>query len=322
MLIAMQTRDVLDLVAELERDPGLRGVLEDALGAHARATAPETWLGFEAGDVHAAPHLMRRLLAARVVDQTYRSRSTTCYRLADVDAVREALRLACTDVRTEAADPETTELPADLFDLVEGLDPTKRMLRLALEADRPVHVLLVGPPASAKTLLLGDIARLPGARLALGGTTTRAGLTSFLLGEPNCRYLVLDELDKMAGDDLSALLSVMETGLVSRLQHGRQEQERRAVWVLAGCNREERLPRELRSRFLRIFLATYGAAEFRRVAAAVLERREQCDPEIAAAIAELVTTRTHDVRDAVRIARMARGDLRLARELVEEVLAG
>jgi Holliday junction DNA helicase RuvB len=248
-----------------------------------------------------------------------RSRQYTHYRLRDAAAVRQALTMAVAGPVGTTASIDL-ELPADLFDVVEGLEGVKHKLRLALEADRPVHVLLVGPPASAKTVLLDEIARLEGSRYALGGTTTRSGLVSYLLGEPGCRRLVIDEQDKMDGRDLSALLSVMETGRVTRLQHGRWEQERRLVWVFGGANRDAQFPRELLDRYLRLELEPYGEDEFRRVVAAVLERREQCDPELAREIAQLTATRTNSVRDAVRIARMARGDRRLARQLVEEVL--
>jgi Holliday junction DNA helicase RuvB len=279
----------------------------------------EHWIGWSWHEVRTPAARLNRLVTQGVVRIPYRSNSSTYYRLEDPDTVREALRVALLGVVVQVDEPAAVELPEDLFDVVEGMESAKRVLRLALEADRPVHVLLVGPPGSAKTVLLSEIARLPGGRYALGGTTTRAGLVGYLLAEPGTRHLLIDELDKMDGRDLSALLSVMETGTVTRLQHGRQESERRAVRVFAGAN-DDRFAPELLDRFVPVRLEPYGDEQFERVAAAVLVRREGCDPELAQEIAHLMAGRTNSVRDAVQVARLARGDRRLARELVEEVL--
>jgi Holliday junction DNA helicase RuvB len=319
MLLPMDAGALVDLVAALEAGPELRPVLEAALELEAQPH-PEPWIGWTWQEVRAAPHLLRRLLVQRWLTSPYHSNRATHYRLTDPDRVREALRVALGGGSDQAAAEASHELPADLFDVVEGLDDVRRKLRLALEAERPVHVLLLGPPASAKTVLLYEVGRLPGARLTLGGTTTRSGLVGYLLAEPATRYLVIDEIDKMGGSDLSGLLSVMETGLVTRLQHGHQETERRHVWVLAGANRVARLPPELLDRFLVIVLGRYGAEQLRQVVEAVLVRHEGVDPELAREIAKRAAAGPHSVRAAVRIARMARGRRRVAIELAEELL--
>jgi hypothetical protein len=45
-------------------------------------------------------------------------------------------------------------VPPRLFDEIEGHEPVKRILRRALEAEKPVHMLLVGPPGCGKNQLL------------------------------------------------------------------------------------------------------------------------------------------------------------------------
>jgi hypothetical protein len=52
-------------------------------------------------------------------------------------------------------------------------------------------------------------------------------------------------------------------------------------------------------------MTEYTDQEFERVARAVLIKRENVDPEIASYIANLLTGKTKDARDAVRVARMA-----------------
>jgi hypothetical protein len=304
---------VLDLVALLEAEPQVRRVLERALEVES-SPHPDTWIGWEWHEVGASTPTLRRLVTEGWVRVAYRSRAYTHYRLTDVAAIERALQ-ASMAVREDVA----AGIPPDLFEAVEGHDLVKRVLRLALEATRPVHVLLVGPPASAKSLLLDELARLPGSRLAVGVSTTRAGLTEWLLANPECRYLLIDEADQLSMRDASALLTVMESGRVVRLQHGRQESERRAVWVFAAANGEPRSA-ALRSRFVVCGLAPYRRDEYERAVVTALVRREGADPESARAIAHLVGARSRNVRDARSIWRLSNGNLSLARDLVREVL--
>ncbi len=91
---------------------------------------------------------------------------------------------------------------------------------------------MAGPPATAKSLFLEALGDLPGAQYALGGSSSRAGIADFLINfQP--RFLIIDELDKMKGEDFSVLLSLMQSGVVARLKKGMREVERfkGGVWV-------------------------------------------------------------------------------------------
>jgi len=69
-------------------------------------------------------------------------------------------------------------VPTDLFSVIVGFEDVKAVVRRSLEAERPVHVLLVGPPSTAKSLFLMELSRLPNARYALGGgRSSRAGVS-------------------------------------------------------------------------------------------------------------------------------------------------
>jgi hypothetical protein len=48
-----------------------------------------------------------------------------------------------------------------IFEDIVGYDDIKKVFRMALKSDEPIHILLVGPPASAKTptLLLEVVVR-------------------------------------------------------------------------------------------------------------------------------------------------------------------
>ncbi|MFQ6077508.1 MAG: AAA family ATPase, partial [Candidatus Bathyarchaeia archaeon] len=131
----------------------------------------------------------------------------------------------------------------------------------------------------------------------------RAGITNYLL-EHKPRILLIDELDKMDARDYPALLSAMESGYVAELKYRRQRSVMTPLRVFASANRIHRLPRELQSRFYKIHLKEYSRREFVEVAVKVLTLREGVDKDLAKYIAERLSRRTRDVREAVRLARL------------------
>ncbi|MFL6460960.1 MAG: hypothetical protein ACJ71J_08425 [Nitrososphaeraceae archaeon] len=42
----------------------------------------------------------------------------------------------------------------NFFDYIIGYNDVKKFLRMSINADEPVHILLIGPPASAKTMFI------------------------------------------------------------------------------------------------------------------------------------------------------------------------
>jgi len=205
----------------------------------------------------------------------------------------------------ESAGAQLVVIPARLFADVEGHEEVKAILGRALASQRPVHILLVGPPGSGKSLLLQAIATLPRSRYAVGGATSSSGLVAYLLEKPETRFLVIDELDKADPADLYALYGLMESGTVTRLQHGHSELERRTVWVFAAANDDRALPPALASRFVRQPIPAYTQAQARQVMERVLVRREGVSSARAREIAAATAARSRDPRDAIQVARLA-----------------
>lgn len=200
-------------------------------------------------------------------------------------------------------------LRSRLFESIEGHELTKRWIRRALEAEQPTHILLVGPPGGGKTQFLQLLAGLPRTRYATGPTMSSSGLFAYLLERPQTNLLLIDELDKANEEDRYILLTLMESGKLTRLQHRAIEEERRIVWVIAAANSSKGLEAPLRSRFIEIELPAYTPQEIARIAEAVLVKREGIPRARARQIARVVATRSADPRDAVQIARLtAKGE--------------
>lgn len=297
--MAAETRDVAEEVREHAE------ILRRALELEEKNRG-QNWFGFRWHEVQAPPATLNKLVVAGILKVGFQTNSGTDYRVADPETLRAMLALAEQPLPEPKEGP--LELPTDLFAPIVGYDDLKGEIRGSLEGE-PVHFLLIGPPATAKSVFLMELARLPGAHFTTGGSSSRAGINRLLLSQ-RPRILIVDEIEKMNMEDCSALLSLMEGGIVSSTKVGLTATIQITCSVFAACNSTRRLPRELLSRFERVTFRPYTEEEFHHVVVKVLTMREETPEAVARRVAELcVENRWDDVRDAVRLARMGRGTL-------------
>jgi len=293
-----------DAVPAKAGTPGLVDVLRMALDHE--ATHPD-YPDWEWHDIHTWPATLNKCIIAGIARKTSGGRSPT-YRLNDPERVAAALAAYRPSGAADAEVPTRPSLPADAFVGLSGRDDEIALLRLALSAASPVHVLLVGSPGGGKSLLLDGAARCPGATQWLGGTTSRAGLRDLILAQAAGPVLVIDELDTMGAVDQSVLLSVMESGRLTVLQSRRQETLVRPLWVMAGTNTTRGLSKALLDRFQQRHVPDYRPEQLRQVMADVLAVREGWEPDFAQELATLAQRHTSSVREAVRVGRLCGGD--------------
>ena len=260
-------------------------------------------IGWSWRHVRIWPATLNRLFKEGYIETVFRSNSYTGYRLTELGravVMRKEPEL-CKTLQNQKLSP-----PDDIFEDIIGHDEVKELLRASLLAERPVHVLLVGPPALAKTLFLWDIERVGGERAIwlVGSATSKAGLWD-LVAERQPQVLLIDELDKMNAADTAALLSMMEGGRLVRAKKGRELDLSNPLWVVAATNRLSSLSPELLSRFAIRRIEAYSRSDFFTVVKGVLVRRENTSQELAEEIARKLDGRSQDVRDAVRTARLA-----------------
>jgi len=268
-------------------------------------------LGLEAWEFNVPPWFMRVLNEEGLVTVLYKSRSSTNYGVPEstLKLIEEILRISeIEEASREEATTEMVEVGDDLLKDVVSLDNVKELVMQVLKSDKPVHLLMVGPPASAKSMILEILSKHFGVPIILAGTSTRAGIRDFI-EENRPTIMLIDELDKVANPiELSVLLSWMESQKITITMHSRRVEVKcpKVCKVIAACNDPRRLPPELLSRFVVIKIPQYSEDQVREICVNVLTNREGVSEEVAKAIAESVIgrLRSRDPRDCIKIARL------------------
>ena len=261
---------------------------------------------------------IRPLLNAGLVSIVFSTNSSTYYSLVGRQVIKETLGRK-EDIPVAVSREETIIFPDDLFDCIIGYEDIKDEIRFTLKGNRRSHYLMIGPPATAKSLFLMELGRLGGAYTATGSTMTGPGLTDALINyQP--RILLLDELDKVKMDATSVLLSVMESGEVLQTKYRRHGGQKISLNVFAAANRDTGMPPELLSRFdTRLYFNPYTVDEFIDICREYLSRYEDVPADTAVYIGESTWHKLdRDVRTARGIARRLRQN---TREDVDRVVA-
>ncbi|MFW6173490.1 MAG: hypothetical protein ACOC5T_07090 [Elusimicrobiota bacterium] len=228
--------------------------------------------GWEWNDVKVQPSRIQQLLIADIVKQVYNSRSSSIYRLEDLDQIEEIINRPVKDEEPESneflSDIAVTEEDIKEFKEIlkenDGVDyftdyicpkiveveKQKRAILVALAScwdqhdDRfRIHVLMYGEESSgtAKTPLLRFIKKLGGGYT--GMRSTRSGLTVNLktgekgfLPRHHKNVTAFDEMDKMEKHDRDGILHSMEEGVMP-FEAGDVSGEHPAqTIVIAGAN--------------------------------------------------------------------------------------
>jgi len=260
-------------------------------------------IGWSWRHVRIWPATLSRLFKDGYLENVFRSNSYTGYRLTELG--KKLVASIESEETTQAASNEP--IPAGgLFEDIIGHDDVKELLTACLLADKPVHVLLAGPPALDKSLFLWDIEQAAGERAIwlVGSATSKAGLWD-VVAERQPQIILIDELDKMNAVDTAALLSMMEGGRLVRAKRGRELNLSNQLRVVAASNRLKLLSPELKSRFAIRKLTAYSRSDYLTVVRGVLARREGLEQELANEVARRLDGISQDVRDAIRVARLA-----------------
>ena len=211
-----------------------------------------------------------------------------------------------------------------IFDDIVGHNDIKQIFRMALHSERPVHILLVGPPGTSKTMFLEKILNeyRDRAYFTIGAHSSKAGMINALF-ERRPKYLLIDEIEHMPAMDQVVMLSLMQSGIVSETKVRKTRSTQLKTWVFATSNGTKKLSDTLLSRFMVIGVDKYNYEEFKDISVQLLVNSEEVDFDLASTIArELYTNfKNPNIRDVIKIGRIARnGDdvLMILRRLMKE----
>jgi Holliday junction DNA helicase RuvB len=193
-----------------------------------------------------------------------------------------------------------------LFESIIGYDDIKKIFKMSLISDKAVHILLVGPPASAKTLFMLEFLKLERSYFTLGSHSTKAGMIDYLF-DYRPRYLLVDEIEHMPYKDQTSLLSIMETGILTETKSQKTRSTQLKTWIFATCNNKEKLLSPLLSRFIIFHLKPYTRDKFIEVSNGILVKND-IPYDLAKEISHVVWNKlkSRDIRDCIKISRLAK----------------
>jgi holliday junction DNA helicase RuvB len=190
------------------------------------------------------------------------------------------------------------------FAEIIGHEHIKRLFGLVLRSYEPTHILLSGPPASARTMFLLSLRQhVRESYFVDGGNATKAGIIDYLF-KNRAPYLLLDEIDKMSTRDQTFLLNLMETGIIAETKYGKTRQAEIETSVLATSNNSRKLSAPLLSRFFVVELDQYTYEQFHEITLRLLS----VEQEFAPIIADAVWNTSKNLRDCVSIGKLTRSE--------------
>lgn len=145
----------------------------------------------------------------------------------------------------------------DIFEKISQHEEIKWLLTSALNSEEPVHILLVGKPGLGKTRFLEAIEKeCENSYLALGSGSTAAGMINICF-ERKPRFLLVDEIEDLKQSDQTALLSLMQSGVLLESKISKTRRVEFKCSVIATCNSIQKLRKPLLSRFAIINIPDY-----------------------------------------------------------------
>lgn len=161
------------------------------------------------------------------------------------------------------------------FSEICGMDGMKENLFRALTSELQVNILLLGPPATSKTLFMSTILKKCNNVFYFdAANTTSAGLIEDLYHDRSAKLVIIDEIDKLKRNDLNSLLGLLNDGrIVKVLKNTQYDFTLENVKVFATSNSLSSLSKPLRSRFQEYHLREYSDTEFLEVVCFCLQNK-------------------------------------------------
>jgi len=199
------------------------------------------------------------------------------------------------------------EKALDFFDEIYSYNDLKEILYRGIVSEHNVNILLVGPPATAKSLLLQCIhERAKDCVYYDAANSSGPGIIHDLVNHRNARIILIDEIDKINRRDQAVFYNLMETGEVNiTKKESRVKFKMDNPKIFATSNSIERLTKPFRSRFGIYTLPEYSDRDFIKICVTLLRSKFYLPSILSALIAQLLLEKGEkDIRKALNIAKL------------------
>ncbi len=196
----------------------------------------------------------------------------------------------------------------DLFSSIIGYDDIKELLKSVIKQGERFGTLFVGPPASAKSMFLMELLRLPNSFFITAYTTTQVRLRDVFIYQ-NPKYIAVDEIDKASFETITTLLSALENGIVVKTTATDNIAVRVEPIIFASCNNINKIDAAIKSRFQIFRLKPYKIEELKLIGNMIFKKEgiseENIDKYVNMALEKGVID---DPRDFVKIAKLIKAN--------------
>ena len=186
------------------------------------------------------------------------------------------------------------------FYKISGYADVKDIFKRALATEESINLLLVGPPASAKTMFLQGVMDIMGEEAVYFDATNTTNRVLDVLEQKRPKIICIDELEKMPINFQNKLLNFLESGHVKVDQKKTQyDFHIEGVKCFAAANNPKKISPPLMSRFGKpLYLPKYTREQFLNVSEKVL------NIQTARFIGEQVYERGGDIREVINIGKL------------------
>jgi len=201
------------------------------------------------------------------------------------------------------------EKALDFFHEIYSYNDLKEILYRAIVSEHNVNILLIGPPATAKSLLLQCIhEKVKDCIYYDAANSSGPGIIHDLTNHRNARIILIDEIDKLNRKDQAVFYNLMETGEVNITKKDtRVKFKMDNPKIFATSNSIERLTKPLRSRFSIYTLQEYSDRDFIKICVSLLTSKFYLPSILSALIAQLLLEKGEkDIRKVLNIAKLVR----------------
>lgn len=238
--------------------------------------------------------------------------------------------------REEQAQEENQNKEIDkCFSDIEGYDNIKVFLSNYFDSEEDLNVMLLGSPATSKTMFLKAVRRKYNDALYFDfSNVTGRGFIRMLIEKQKTQgmfnknkevVLLLDEIDKITPRaDLDMLLNLLEENEIHYTKGKMDIHIKMNVKVFATANSIDSLSKHFMSRFFVLKLKEYDRTQFVKIAVKIADeylkvknndRREEIAEEIADKMFKLGLHDVRQIRDVMKLYNIYKG-----KKTVQEVI--